>query len=48
MTGFKGTETLKRPSDATWRPGGLAVAGDGALYVTEAIEGRIWRVTWSD
>lgn len=46
MTGFKGQQALKRPSDATWRPGGLAVGPDGALYVTEAIEGRIWRVTW--
>lgn len=46
MSGFKGQEALKRPSDATWRPGGLAVGPDGALYVTEAIEGRVWRVTW--
>lgn len=48
MIGFKGTDNLRRPSDATWRPGGLAVGPDGALYVTEAIEGRIWRVTWDD
>lgn len=45
MVGFKGTEALKRPSEASWRPGGLAVGADGALFVTEAIEGRIWRVT---
>ncbi len=48
MTGFKGTDNLQRPSNATWRPGGLAIGPDGALYITEAIEGRIWRVTWSD
>ena len=46
MTGFKGTDVLKRPSDARWRPGGLALGPDGALYVTESMEGRIWRVTW--
>lgn len=46
MIGFKGKENLQRPSNATWRPGGLAVGPDGALYVTEAIEGRVWRVTW--
>jgi glucose/arabinose dehydrogenase len=46
MTGFKGTENLERPSNATWRPGGLALGPDGALYLTEAIEGRIWRITW--
>ena len=48
MIGFKGTENLQRPSNATWRPGGLAIGPDGALYITEAIEGRIWRVTWDD
>ncbi len=46
MTGFKGTAALKRPSNATWRPGGLAVGPDGALYLTESIEGRVWRITW--
>ena len=44
ITGFKGEEELKRPSDAAYRPGGLAIGPDGSLYVTEAIEGRIWRV----
>lgn len=48
MIGFKGTDNLQRPSNATWRPGGLAIGPDGALFVTEAIEGRVWRVTWSD
>lgn len=46
MLGFAGTDELKRPSDATWRPGGLDVGPDGALYVVEENEGRIWRVTW--
>ncbi|MGE0621715.1 MAG: sorbosone dehydrogenase family protein [Pseudomonadales bacterium] len=46
MLGFEGTEELKRPSDATWRPGGLDVGPDGALYVVEENEGRVWRVTW--
>jgi glucose/arabinose dehydrogenase len=48
MTGFKGTDVLKRPSDAAHRPGGLAVGPDEALYVTEAIAGRVWRVTYQD
>ena len=46
MVGFKGTSNLQRPSNATWRPTGLAVGPDGALYVTDTMEGRIWRVTW--
>ena len=48
MIGFKGTDNLQRPSNATWRPGGLAVGPDGSLYITEAIEGRVWRVSWND
>jgi glucose/arabinose dehydrogenase len=47
MLGFKGEETLKRPSDARWRPCGLAIGPDGAVYLVEAVEGRIWRVTWN-
>jgi len=46
MTGFKGTDTLLRPSDARYRPGGLAIGPDGALYVADGVQGRIWRVTW--
>ena len=45
MVGFKGTDALERPSDARYRPGGLAVGPDGALYVAEGVAGRIWRVT---
>ena len=46
MTGFKGTDKLRRPSESAYRPGGLAVGPDGALYVTEAIKGRIWKITY--
>ncbi|MGB3830808.1 MAG: sorbosone dehydrogenase family protein [Mesorhizobium sp.] len=41
MTGFVASD------DAVWgRPVGVAVAGDGALIVTEDGSGTIWRVTW--
>ncbi len=48
MMGFKGTDDLKRPSAAAYRPGGLGVGPDGALYVTESIKGRVWKVTYSN
>lgn len=44
--GFKGAETLEDPQDAEYRPMGLAQGPDGALYVADSVQGRIWRVTW--
>jgi glucose/arabinose dehydrogenase len=32
---------------ATHRPSGLAVAPDGALYISDDVGGRIYRVTWA-
>jgi glucose/arabinose dehydrogenase len=48
MMGFKGSDELKRPSAASHRPGGLGVGPDGALYVTESIKGRVWKVTYTN
>lgn len=45
MTGFKGKELLKRSTGAAHRPTGLAIGPDGALYITDGVKGRIWRVT---
>ena len=38
------TETTRR---ALARPGGLAVGPDGALYVSEDVHGKIWRITYT-
>lgn len=35
------------PNGAAHRPVGLAQGPDGALYVSDDVGGRIWRVTWS-
>lgn len=42
--GFKGTDTLESPGDARFRPTGLDVGPDGSLYITDSVQGRIWRV----
>jgi glucose/arabinose dehydrogenase/mono/diheme cytochrome c family protein len=43
--GFAGAK--KSPEGATYRPTGLAVGPDGALYISEDIHGRIYRVTYN-
>jgi glucose/arabinose dehydrogenase len=42
--GFAGAN--KQPDKATFRPTGLAAGKDGALYISDDIRGRIWRVTY--
>jgi glucose/arabinose dehydrogenase len=43
--GFKGADVLEDSYDAEFRPMGLAQGPDGALYITDSVQGRIWRVT---
>ena len=42
--GFAGAE--KTPEGATYRPTGLAAGPDGALYVSDDVRGRIYRITY--
>jgi glucose/arabinose dehydrogenase len=42
--GFTGKASIMNPRDAVSRPGGLALAPDGSLYVTEDIKGKTWRI----
>ena len=43
---FKGFETLFERDNAVYRPQSVFVHPDGALYILDNVEGRIWRVTW--
>jgi glucose/arabinose dehydrogenase/mono/diheme cytochrome c family protein len=43
--GFAGA--VKSPAKADHRPDGLAVGPDGALYISDDIRGRIYRVTYN-
>ncbi|CAB3762211.1 c-type cytochrome [Paraburkholderia humisilvae] len=42
--GFAGA--VKEPGQAAFRPSGLVVAHDGALFISDDVHGRIWRVTY--
>ncbi|NJO02313.1 MAG: sorbosone dehydrogenase, partial [Bacteroidia bacterium] len=44
--GFKGKERIKSPSDAKARPTGLAIGPDGALYISDSVNGKIWKITY--
>ncbi len=44
--GFAGPE--KAPGREEFRPTGLALAPDGALFVSDDVQGRIWRITYHD
>ena len=42
--GFAGA--VKEPGQAAFRPSGLAMGPDGALFISDDRHGRIWRVTY--
>ncbi len=45
-TGFAGAGVIRSSSDARFRPMGLAQGPDGSLYISDSVQGRIWRVIY--
>lgn len=45
--GFAGINPIPDRGAATYRPMGLAMAPDGALYISDYKKGRIWRVVYT-
>jgi glucose/arabinose dehydrogenase len=46
-TGFAGPQLPADPHQAAHRPMGVAVGPDGALYVSDDVKGRVWRITYA-
>lgn len=46
--GFAGPEAPASSREAQYRPMGLAVGPDGALFISDSARGRIWRVTYAE
>lgn len=44
---FAGKSEIATPSEATYRPTGLAEGPDGSLYVVDSKEGRVWRIVYT-
>lgn len=44
--GFAGKESIAGPAQAKYRPCGLAQGPDGALYISDSREGRIWKIVY--
>ena len=44
--GFAGSDTIMSPSDAVYRPMGLAQGPDGSIYVSDSQKGRVWRIIY--
>jgi glucose/arabinose dehydrogenase len=44
--GFAGIAPVKSTRDAKFRPCGLAQGPDGALYISDSVKGRIWKITY--
>jgi glucose/arabinose dehydrogenase len=45
-TGFAGPQAPADPAQAAYRPMGVAVGADGALYVSDDVKGRVWRIAY--
>jgi glucose/arabinose dehydrogenase len=46
-SGFSGVDVVKSPRDAKHRPCGLAQGPDGSLYVSDDVQGRIYRIVYN-
>jgi glucose/arabinose dehydrogenase len=46
-TGFAGAEPPADPKQARYRAMGIATGPDGALYVSDDVTGRIWRIVYA-
>lgn len=46
-SGFAGKADIASPSQAVYRPCGLAQGPDGSLYVSDDVKGAIWKISYN-
>lgn len=44
--GFAGAKEISSPGEAKARPCGLAQGPDGALYISDSVNGKIWKISF--
>jgi glucose/arabinose dehydrogenase len=44
--GFAGVSPLLKREEAKTRPSGITMGADGSLYVSDMVQGRIWRIVY--
>lgn len=44
---FAGIENFTNPRDAQHRPTGLAQGPDGAIYISDSVKGKIWKIVYN-
>ena len=44
--GFSGLDTDEGQREIQYRPTGIAIGPDGALYISDSIKGKIWKITY--
>ncbi|MFL5730735.1 MAG: PQQ-dependent sugar dehydrogenase [Cytophagaceae bacterium] len=45
--GFAGGKEVMSPSDAKHRPMGLAEGPDGSLYISDSVQGTVWKIVYT-
>lgn len=45
--GFAGVDPIESVKDAHFRPMGIAFDKDGAMYLSDSVKGRIWKITFN-
>lgn len=45
--GFAGMDTIVNTGDVLARPMGIAMGPDGSLYVSESVQGKVWRIMFT-
>ncbi|MFS4454776.1 PQQ-dependent sugar dehydrogenase [Maribacter sp. 2304DJ31-5] len=46
VDGFAAVDPLESVNDAVYRPMGIAFGPNGAMYISDSVKGKIWKVTY--